>query len=60
MLIQGLLKESPTVFKDYKQAFSLEYVTKCYLSYFSMKTYVVGTPKNCLSGTVLLSIQNIC
>ena len=28
-------------------------------SYFSTKTYVVGTQKNRLSGTVLLSTQNI-
>ena len=29
-------------------------------SYFSTKTYVVGTQKNRLSETVLLSTQNIC
>ena len=29
-------------------------------SYFSNKTYVVGTQKNRLNETVLLSIQNIC
>ena len=28
-------------------------------SYFSTKTYVVGTQKNCLNETVLLSDQNI-
>ena len=27
---------------------------------FSTKTYVVGTQKNCLNQTVLLSTQNIC
>ena len=32
---------------------------KCF-SYFSTKTYVVGTQKNCLNETVLLSTQNIC
>ena len=29
-------------------------------SYFSTKTYVVGTQKNRLNETVLLSPQNIC
>ena len=29
-------------------------------SYFSSKTYVVGTQKNRLNETVLLSTQNIC
>ena len=29
-------------------------------SYFSTKTYVVGTQKNGLNETVLLSTQNIC
>ena len=28
--------------------------------YFSTKTYVVGTQKNRLNETVLLSTQNIC
>ena len=35
-------------------------VTKNYFSYFSMKTYVVGTQKNRLIETVLLSTQNTC
>ena len=35
--------------KNYKQ-----------FSYFSAKTYVVGTQKNRLIETVLLSTQNIC
>ena len=30
------------------------------ISYFSTKTYVVGTQKNHLIETVLLSTQNIC
>ena len=30
------------------------------ISYFSTKTYLVGTQKNRLDETVLLSIQNIC
>ena len=31
-----------------------------YFSYFSTKTYDVGTQKNRLNETVLLSTQNIC
>ena len=31
-----------------------------YFSYFLTKTYVVGTQKNRLNKTVLLSTQNIC
>ena len=34
--------------------------TKKLFSYFSTKTYVVGTQNNRLSETVLLSTQNIC
>ena len=37
-----------------------ECVTENYFSYFSTKTYVVGTQKNGLNKTVLLSTQNIC
>ena len=36
-----------------------ECVTENYFSYFSTKTYVVGTQKNRLDETVLLSTQNI-
>ena len=43
-----------------KQDSSLESVTKIYFSYFSTKTYVVGTQKKRLNETVLLSTQNIC
>ena len=39
-------------------AFSEEWVTDFF--YFSTKTYVVGTQKNRLDETVLLSTQNIC
>ena len=35
-------------------------VMKNYFSYFSTKTYVVGTQKNRLNETVLLRNQNIC
>ena len=38
----------------------LECVIENYLSYFSSKTYVVGTQKNRLNETVLLSTQNTC
>ena len=37
-----------------------ECVPENYFSYFSTKTYVVGTRKNCLDETFLLSTQNIC
>ena len=33
---------------------------KYIFSYFSIKTYVVGTQKNCLNEMVLMSAQNIC
>ena len=31
-----------------------------YFSYFSMKTYVVGTHKKCLAEVLLMSTHNIC
>ena len=31
-----------------------------YFLYYSSKTYVVGTPKNRLNETVLLSTENTC
>ena len=37
-----------------------ECIAKYILSYFSTKTYVVGTQKNRLNETVLLSTENIC
>ena len=37
-----------------------ECVIKILFSNFSTKTYVVGTQKNGLNETVLLSTQNIC
>ena len=43
-----------------KQAFSKESVPEKYFFHFSPKTYVVGTQKNRLNETVLLSTQNIC
>ena len=42
-----------------KQDFSYECVSKNWFSYFSTKAYVVGTQKNRLNETVLLSTQNI-
>ena len=44
--------------KTFWQGFS-ECVTKNLFSYFSTKSYVVGTQKNRLNETVLLSTQNI-
>ena len=38
----------------------LECVVENYFLYFSSKTYVVGTQKNRLNETVLLSTQNTC
>ena len=40
--------------------FFLQILPKNQCSYFSTKTYVVGTQKNRLNETVLLSTQNIC
>ena len=37
-----------------------ECVTEKQFSQFSTKTYVVGTQKNRLNETILLSTQNIC
>ena len=46
------------VYNIHKQASSKESVMKNYFSYFSAKTYVVGTQKNRLNETVLLRTQN--
>ena len=37
-----------------------ECVPEILFSYFSTETYIVGTEKNLLDETVLLSTQNIC
>ena len=42
-----------------EQAFSKECVTEKQFSYFSTKTYVVGTQKNSLNETVFLNTQNM-
>ena len=42
------------LFSDYQ-----DITKKNFFSYFSTKTYVVGTQKNRLNETVLLSTQNI-
>ena len=42
------------------QDFSKECVIEKLFFYFSTKTYVVGTQKNRLDETVILSTQNIC
>ena len=49
-----------TFFVKFYQAPRYECVTENYFSYFSTKTYVVGTKKTHLNETVLLSTQNIC
>ena len=41
------------------QDFSEECQTEKSLSYFSTKTYIVGTQKNCLNEAVLLSTENV-
>ena len=38
----------------------LQCAIKNYFSHFSTKTYVVGTQKNCLIETILLSTKNTC
>ena len=42
------------------QGFSYECVTNIEFSYFSTKTYVVGTQKNCLNERIILSTLIIC
>ena len=49
-----------TQMKWHMQAPRSESVPENYFSYFSTKTYVVGTQKNRLHETVLLSTNNIC
>ena len=48
-----------TQFSGVNQAPRYEYVTENYYSYLSTNKYVVGTLKNQLNETVLLSIQKI-
>ena len=43
-----------------KQAPRSESIKENYFSYLPTKTYVVGTQKNRLDETVLLSTQNAC
>ena len=47
----------PFVKSAYKKKIRVH--TKKYLSYFSTKTYIVGTQKNRLNETILLSTQNL-
>ena len=54
------IKNPDATKKNENQAFSEESIPKNKFSYFSTKTYVVGTQKNRLNETVLLSTQNIC
>ena len=44
----------------YRPPVLIIYLLENYFLYFSSKTYAVGTRKNCLNKTVLLSTQNIC
>ena len=46
--------------KVVKNFIRLKCVTENHFSYFSTKTYVVGTQKNLLNEKVLLSTHNIC
>ena len=55
-MFERLLEERLAISQD----FSSECAMKIYFFYFSTKTYVVGTQKNRLDMTVLLSTQNIC
>ena len=41
------------------QAICYKWLTEKYVSYFTIKTYVVGSQKNRLNETVLLSTHNI-
>ena len=36
------------------------WVSSKYFSYFSTKTYIVGTHKKCLNEALLMSTYNIC
>ena len=47
-------------FSNQNTGLKLSVSTKFCFSYFLTQTYVVGTQKNHLNETVLLSIQNIC
>ena len=59
-LLEFLKDVKPGLRKRLFQDFSSECIPKNLFSYFSTKTYVVGTQKNRLNETVLLSTQNIC
>ena len=45
------------MYQNLKQAFSQECVTEKYCSYFSTKTYVVGTQKNLLNEGYLKELS---
>ena len=58
----GIITRKP-IFAAYEQQGAeqtAQCVTENCFSYFSTKTYVVGTQKNRLDETVLLSTQNTC
>ena len=52
--------ESPSYLSETDIRPLVEFVSEKLFSYFSTNTYVMGTQKNCLNETVLLSTQNIC
>ena len=52
--------ESYNFEQEVRKHFYSRPVLKKFFFYFSTKTYVVGTQKNRLNETVLLSTQNIC
>ena len=56
----GNLFRTDCVIMIHTQAPRYECVTENYFSDFSTKTYVVGTQKDRLDETVLLSTQNTC
>ena len=61
--ISGVLNRYVILAKNlrvFNEASRYECVFENYFSYFSTKTYVVGTQKNRLNNTVLLSTQNAC
>ena len=58
-LVKYLLKAS-TYHRPYYISHQGQVFSGNYFLYFSAKTYVVGTQKNHLNETVLLSTQNTC
>ena len=57
MLILCLTGRNLKIFSSLGPVDKGAYIIKSYFSYFSTKTYVMGTQKNRLNETVLLSAQ---